>query len=84
VERATGLKVDALLGDTAYGGTRTRIDLSEIAVEVVAKTPPVPSRKGCFKRTAFRFDEQRGEAKCPNGKTSKRRARNKGCRSVLT
>ena len=77
VERTTGSKVDALLGDTAYGDTRTRNELSEIAVEVVAKTPPVPSRKGCFKRTAFKIDEQRGKARCRNSKTSKRRARNK-------
>jgi len=77
VERTMGSKVDTVLGDTAYGGTRTRSELSEIGVEVVAKTPPIPSRKGCFNRTAFKVDERTGKAKCPNGKASKRRCRNK-------
>ncbi len=74
--KIAGSKVDAVLGDTAYGGTRARRELSEIQVEVVAKTPPVPSRSGLFKRTAFKIDERRGRVKCPNGKISMRRIRN--------
>lgn len=73
---ATGSKVTAILGDTAYGDTQTRKDFAEMEVEVVAKSPPVPSRSGVFKRTAFGIDEKRGKAKCPNGKTSIRRSRN--------
>jgi len=78
VQSTTGSKVTAVLGDTAYGDTQTRADLAEMEVEVVAKTPPVPSRGGVFKRTEFGIDERRGQAKCPNGKTSIRRSRNGG------
>jgi hypothetical protein len=75
-QKTAASKVDAVLGDTAYGDTQTRSDFLEMGVEVVAKTPPVPSKRGKFKRTDFKIDDRRGKAKCPDGKTSIRRSRN--------
>jgi len=72
---AAGAKVATALGDTAYGDTQTRKDLCVLGVEVVAKTPPIPSKRGFFKRTVFAIDERRGSAKCPAGKSSIRRTR---------
>jgi len=75
-EKVAKSNVRAVLGDTAYGDTQTRRDLSEIGVEVVAKTPPVPCRNGMFKRTEFKIDDRRGVVTCPSGKISIRRSRN--------
>ena len=75
-EKTARSKVNAVLGDTAYGDTQTRSDFSEMEVEVVAKTPPVPSKRGMFDRTKFKIDDRSGKVKCPDSKTSIRRSRN--------
>ncbi len=75
-EKTAKSKVNTVLGDTAYGDTQTRSDFAEMEVEVVAKTPPVPSKSGMFNRTKFKIDDRKGKVKCPDGKTSIRRSRN--------
>jgi transposase len=72
---AAGSRIGTALGDTAYGDIQTRSKLSSLGVEVVAKTPPIPSKRGAFKRTAFGIDKKRGRAKCPANKISIRRTR---------
>jgi hypothetical protein len=37
-----------MIADTAYGDVRTRESIEALGVEVVAKVPPIPRRKGCF------------------------------------
>lgn len=67
--------VRAVLGDTAYGDSDTRKALAARAVEVVAKAPPPPARKGCFSHHDFTLDARRGVLRCPAGKRSIRRDR---------
>jgi transposase len=67
--------VARMIGDTAYGDVRTREDIGALGVEVVAKVPPVPRRKGCFSVEDFEIDTRRGVARCPAGKQSVRRDR---------
>ena len=63
------------LGDTAYGNTTVRRELSSCVQRVVAKAPPVSHRRGCFSLDDFRIDATRGVARCPAGKRSLRRNR---------
>jgi IS5 family transposase len=72
--RSSQAEIDGVLGDTAYGDTETRREMSKCGAEVIAKTPPIPT-KGGFPRSDFKIHEKRGEAKCPAGKTSLRRSR---------
>lgn len=74
-ERTKEKKIERVLGDTAYGSIETRSELEELSVEVVAKAPPLPRRKGCFNQEDFKIDPRRGVAKCPAGKRSIRRDR---------
>jgi hypothetical protein len=60
-------------GDTAYGTTRVRQELSTCVQRVVAKAPPLSHRRGCFSLDDFRIDAKRGVARCPAGKRSIRR-----------
>jgi len=60
-------------GDTAYGTTSVRQELSTCVQSVVAKAPPVSHRRGCFSLDDFRIDAKRGVAHCPAGKRSIRR-----------
>lgn len=76
VEQASanaGKPVRRMFGDTAYGGIPTRRDLADAEIEVVAKAPPLPRRKGCFSLNDFFVDAERGAARCPAGKRSIRR-----------
>lgn len=59
-----------VLGDTAYGSLRTRQEIEALGAELIAKAPPIPTRRGCFSLEAFRIDARRGVARCPAGKRS--------------
>lgn len=72
---AAGEQVARMIGDTAYGDVATRDQIEQLGVEVVAKVPPVPARKGCFSVEDFRIDLRHGVAQCPAGKQSIRRDR---------
>lgn len=73
--RAAGRAVETVLGDTAYGDMGTRRELEECGAEVIAKAPPISSRKGTFGRDEFKVSERRGKATCPAGKSSIRKSR---------
>lgn len=60
-------------GDTAYGSTTVRHELSGCVQTVVTKAPPLSHRRGCFSLNDFRIDATRGVAHCPAGKRSIRR-----------
>jgi transposase len=62
-------------GDTAYGTSTVRQELSTCVQRVVAKAPPLPHRRGCFSLDDFRVDLKQGVARCPAGKRSIRRNR---------
>jgi len=73
--RSSRAEIDTMLGDTAYGDSQTRHEMSDRGVEVIAKAPPIPTKRGTFPRSEFKVNERRGKAKCPAGKTSIRRSR---------
>jgi len=68
-ERA-GVRVDRVLGDTAYGSANVRREIEEVANEVVAKAPPATNPGGRYTVDDFQIDEAQGVAICPAGKTS--------------
>jgi hypothetical protein len=80
LEEATqrsGQELEQILGDTAYGDTDTRAELSSLGAEVVAKAPP-GKRRGMFSLDDFQIDEKRGVMQCPAGKNSIPRRRVRG------
>jgi transposase len=76
VERS-GQELERVLGDTAYGDSETRRELTSLGAEVIAKAPP-GTRRGYYGLEDFRIDPRRGLARCPAGKRSIRRDRVKG------
>jgi hypothetical protein len=68
----SGQELERVLGDTAYGDSETRRELSALGAEVIAKAPP-GTRRGYFGLEDFRIDHRRGVARCPAGKRSIRR-----------
>jgi len=66
-------QVEEVLGDTAYGGRKTRKAIEEATggAEVLAKTMPASKRKGAtYTNSDFDIDLKAGVATCPNGKQS--------------
>ncbi|MFQ5515519.1 MAG: transposase [Myxococcota bacterium] len=76
VERS-GQELERVLGDTAYGDSETRRELTSLGAEVIAKAPP-GTRRGYYGLRDFWIDPRRGVARCPAGKRSIRRDRGKG------
>jgi hypothetical protein len=76
VERS-GQELERVLGDTAYGDSKTRRELASLGAEVIAKAPP-GTRRGYYGLEDFRIDPRRGVARCPAGKRSMRRDRVQG------
>jgi hypothetical protein len=80
LEEATqrsGQQLERILGDTAYGDTQTRAELSSLEAEIIVKAPP-GKRRGMFSLEDFRIDKKRGVMECPAGKRSMRRRRIRG------
>lgn len=78
---AAGREVERVLGDTAYGTSNARREISNAAkrAEVIAKAPAATSRKGTeFTVEDFKIDIESGVATCPAGKKSIRHERPKG------
>jgi len=71
--RAACRPVERVLGDTAYGDMETRSDLAARGIEVLAKAPPAPRRRGTFGHEAFQASRNRVSMTCPAGKRSLRR-----------
>jgi len=65
--------IDSVLGDTAYGASQNREEISSATggAKVVAKVQPVSKRKGTeFTVEDFEIDIANRKATCPAGKTS--------------
>ena len=73
IRRAKGLckSMQVVLGDTAYGATRLRIEAEKsCGVKIIAPPPKGPPGQGLGKE-AFELDLAQGIAICPNGVTSR-------------
>ncbi|RLB52489.1 MAG: IS1182 family transposase, partial [Deltaproteobacteria bacterium] len=74
-------EVKTVLGDTAYGTSGAREEITKAIgdVDIVAKAPPASSRKGTeFTVEDFKIDIENGTARCPAGKRSTSYSRPKG------
>ncbi len=69
VQDLDGVDVERLLGDMAYSDPELREATEEIAVELVAKVPPL-TNAGRFPKTDFRIDTAAGTVTCPAGVTT--------------
>jgi hypothetical protein len=78
---AADQEVERVLGDTAYGtsGAREEISAATNGADIVSKVPPATSRKGTeFTVEDFKIDIEGGKATCPAGKESTGYGRPKG------
>lgn len=69
-ERNTDTKVEATLGDCAYGDGATRQSFHDAERTLIAKTPRLPHNSGRFAKTDFTIDLDADTVKCPNGVTT--------------
>lgn len=69
-EAATGLIVEKVIGDGAYGAERNRVAHAEVGRALVAKLPRVPER-GVFPKHAFHIDVPARTVTCPAGETTR-------------
>jgi transposase len=71
-------KVEEVVADTAYGSGRTREEMAERDIELIAPAPPPVAPGGRFTKADFTIDLQARTATCPAGHTvSPRRYRTK-------
>jgi hypothetical protein len=70
-ERATGERVEKVVGDCAYGGGETREAFAQTDCELVARVPQEAER-GMFGKSRFRIDLERSTVTCPAGHTVER------------
>lgn len=79
-EAATGCAVETTVADCAYGDGPTRQAFAAAGRRLVAKVPTVTNR-GCFPKTHFTLDLERGTCTCPAGQvTQDLRPRGRGKR----
>jgi transposase len=67
---ADPLAVAEVLGDTHYGGAKTRRDMGAKGIELVAPAPPASAAKGMFTKDAFAIDLGAGTVTCPAGQVA--------------
>lgn len=67
--QATGLEVEAALGDCAYGSGPNRERFEEAGIPLLAKVPAQPS-SGCFSKQEFEIDLERMTCRCPAGQVA--------------
>jgi transposase len=66
------LRPKRLLGDTAYGDSKTREKLEQRQVDVLATVPEPPApASGRFGKRDFRIDLDRGTVTCPAGQVAR-------------
>jgi len=73
IQRFFGQTPTALLGDTAYGHGRHRMQLAQQGIQVVAPVQQSPNPTGLFQATMFTYDVDKDIFICPNGEQSVRR-----------
>lgn len=61
------LAVSEVIADTHYGATRTRTELGEAGIELVAPVPPPSHKKGFFSKSEFVIDLEHKTVTCPAG-----------------
>lgn len=65
-EANTGLKVEAALGDCAYGSAENRLEFAAAGVELLAKVPRA-SNGDFFNKERFVIDLEKMSCRCPAG-----------------
>ena len=69
IARQTGVEIDELVGDMAYGDGDTRAAVEAKGARMIAKVPPVVN-SGLFPKTDFVIDPEVPSATCPAGYTT--------------
>lgn len=65
----TGLKLEAVLGDCAYGTGPNRQHFAEAGIPLLAKVPKAPET-GRFTKEDFDIDLEQGTCRCPAGEVT--------------
>jgi len=68
-ERNTGVEVEEVLGDCAYGDGATREEFEEAGYKLLAKLPK-RGKKDQLPKEAFQIDLEAGSCTCPSGQTT--------------
>lgn len=66
-QKAAGIQVTEVTGDTAYGSGETRAEMAERGIKLIAPVPPERARGEFFPKSAFQIDLQAGTCRCPAG-----------------
>ncbi|GAC1361429.1 MAG: hypothetical protein NVSMB32_00360 [Actinomycetota bacterium] len=69
IAEATGVEIDELVGDMAYGDGDTRAAVEETGAKMIAKVPPVVNA-GFFPKTDFVINPEAPSVTCPAGHTT--------------
>jgi transposase len=69
-QQQVGGQIERAIGDTAYGTHTAREAVKDVVPELIAKSPPVGQKPGCFSITDFSIDPVSDVATCPAGKQS--------------
>jgi len=64
--QVTGLAVEQVLADTAYGSARNRIQFQALGIDLVAKAPKRADH-GYFNKDRFEIDPELRSCRCPAG-----------------
>lgn len=66
------IKPAVVMGDTAYGATNVRKDMTAEKIELIAPAPPAPKRENRFSKEDFNVDLETMTCTCPAGHTTKK------------
>jgi DDE family transposase/transposase-like protein DUF772 len=67
--QASGLGVEQVLADSAYGSLANRLDFQALEIDLVAKVARLPER-GFFSKDRFQIDWEAKTCKCPAGQVT--------------
>jgi hypothetical protein len=67
--QATGLGVEQVLADTAYGSLANRLQFQALDIDLVARVAKLPER-GFFSKDRFEIDWEAKTCKCPAGQVT--------------
>jgi hypothetical protein len=73
--QASGLMVEQVLADTAYGSVANRLQFQALEIDVVAKVARLPEH-GFFSKDRFEIDWEAKTCKCPAGQVTANLTRN--------
>lgn len=75
-EDNTGMEVEQVIADAAYGDGKTRREFAEADYQLIAKVPKRPNKEH-FPKEDFEIDLEGGRCKCPAGQVAEVRYRKK-------